>query len=101
MEINKKSPIVTESFVRGRNLNVSLVFISQFYFKVPKTIRLNAIHYFIIKISNKRGPQQIASNHSSDNEFKDFMKLYKNNTKQPFSFFSEQYNFAIGKSIKI
>ena len=55
MESNKKlSPIVTELFLRGRKLNTSLVFISQPYFKVPKTIRLNATHYFIIKIPNKR-----------------------------------------------
>ena len=55
MESNKKlSPKVTELFLRGRKLNISLVFISQSYFKVPKTIRLNATHYFIMKIPNKR-----------------------------------------------
>ena len=76
MESNKKlSPKVTELFLRGRKLNISLVFISQSYFKVPKTIRLNATHYFIMKIPNKRELQQIASNHSSDIDFKDFMKL--------------------------
>ena len=87
MESNKKlSPIVTELFLRGRKLNISLVFISQSYFKVPKTIRLNATHYFIMKIPNKRELQQIASNHSSDIDFKDFMKLYKDYTKEPYSF---------------
>ena len=55
MESNKKlSPVVTELFLRGRKLNISLVFISQSYFKVPKTVRLNATHYFIIKIPHKR-----------------------------------------------
>ena len=45
------SPKVTELFLRGRKLNISFVFILQPYFKVvPKTIRLNATHYFIIKI---------------------------------------------------
>ena len=53
---------------------------------MPKTIRLNATHYFIIKIPNKRELQQIASNHSSDIDFKDFMKLYKDYTKEPYSF---------------
>ena len=53
---------------------------------MPKTIRLNATHYFIMKIPNKRELQQIASNHSSDTEFKDFMKLYRNHTKEPYSF---------------
>ena len=45
-------PIVPKLFLRGRKSNISLVFISQSYFKVPKTIRLNAAIYFIIKIPN-------------------------------------------------
>ena len=74
MEANKKlCSIVTELFLRGTKLNISLVFISQFYFKVPKTKRLYATHYFIMKIPNKRELQQIASNHSSDIKVKDFM----------------------------
>ena len=64
-----------------RKLNISLVFISQSYLKVTKTIRLNAAYYFIMKIPNKRELQQIASNRSSDINFKDFMKLYKEYTK--------------------
>ena len=52
---------------------------------MPKTIRLNAAH-FIMKILNKREIQQIASNHSSDIEFKDFMELCKDYAKEPFSF---------------
>ena len=53
MEANKKlSPIVTELFLRGRKLNVSLVYISQSYFKVPKTMRLSTTHYFIMEIPN-------------------------------------------------
>ena len=74
-------------FLTERKLNISLVLISQSYFKVPRTIRLNAAHYFIMKISNERELQQIASNHLSDTDFKDFMKLYKYYTKEPFSFF--------------
>ena len=55
MKYNKKgSPIVTELFLTGRKLNISLIFISQNYFKMPKTMRTNATHYFIMKISNKR-----------------------------------------------
>ena len=80
---NKLSPIVTELFLIGRKLNISLDVILQSYFKVPKSIRLNATHYFIIKIPDKRELQQITSNHSSDIEFKDFMKDY---TKEPYSF---------------
>ena len=74
-------------FLRGRKPNISLVFISQSYFKVPITIRLDATHYFIMKIPNKRELQQIASNHSYDIGFKDFMKLYKEYTKESYSFY--------------
>ena len=49
----KLSPIVTELFFRGRKLNISLVFISQSYFKVPESVRLNATHYFIMKVPKK------------------------------------------------
>ena len=63
MESNKKlGPLVNELFLRRRQLNILLVFISQSYFKVPKTIRLNATYYFIMKIPNKRELQQITSN---------------------------------------
>ena len=74
---NKKlNSIVTELFIRGRKLNISLVFITQSYFKVPKDVRLNTTHFFIMKISNKRELQQIAINHSSDIDFKDFIMIY-------------------------
>ena len=84
---NKKlNPVVTELFIRGRKLNISIVFITQCYFKVPKDVRLNSTHFFIIKILNKRELQQIALNHSSDIDFKDFMKIYKKCTAKPYSF---------------
>ena len=52
---NKKlNSIVTELFIRGRKLNISLIFITQSYFKVPKDVKLNTIHFFITKIPNKR-----------------------------------------------
>ena len=64
---NKKlNSIVTELFIRGRKFNISLVFIRQSYFKVPKDGRLNSTHFFIMKIRNNREFQQIALNHSSD-----------------------------------
>ena len=86
---NKKlNPIVTELFIRGKKkkLNISIVFITQSYFKVPKDVRLNSTHFFIIKIPNKRELQQIALNHSSDIDFKDFMKIFKKYTTEPYSF---------------
>ena len=87
MKSNKKlSSKVTKLFLRERKLKILLVFILQSYFKVPETIRLIATHYFIIKIPNKIKSQQIASNHLSDIDFKDFTKLLKDYTKESFSF---------------
>ena len=75
---NKKlNSIVTELFIRGRKLNISLVFITQSYFKVPKDVRLNTTHFFIMKIPNKIELEQIAINHSSDINTKDFINIYK------------------------
>ena len=77
--INKKKlkSIITELFIRGRKLNISLVFITQSYFKVPKDVRLNFTHFFIVEIPNKRELQQIVLNHSSGISSKDFIKIYK------------------------
>ena len=73
---NKKlNSIVTELFIRGGKLNISLVFITQSYFKVPRDARLNTSHFFIAKIPNKRKIQQIAINHSSDITTKDFTDI--------------------------
>ena len=78
--------IVTELFIRGKKLNISIVFIMQSYFKVSKDVRLNFTYFFILKIPNKRELQQIALNHSSDIDFKDFMKIYKKCNAKPYSF---------------
>ena len=76
---NKKlNSVVTELFISGRKLNVSLVLITQSYFKVPKNVTLNTTHFFIMKITNKRELQQTALNHSSDIGFKDFIRSTKN-----------------------
>ena len=84
---NKKlNPVVTELFIRGRKLDISIVFITQSYFKVPKDVRLNSTHFFVMKITKKRELQQIALNHSSDTDFKDFTKIYKKCTAEPYSF---------------
>ena len=84
---NKKlNPVVTELFIRGRKLNISIVFITQSYLKVQKEVRLNTTHFFIMKIPNKRELQQIALNHSSDVDFKDFIQIYKNYTAKLYSF---------------
>ena len=68
---NKKlNPVVTELFIRCRKLNISIVFITPSYYKVPKDVRLNSTHFFIMKIPNKRELQQIDLNQSSDIDFK-------------------------------
>ena len=86
--INNKelNSIVTELFIRGRKSNISFVFITQSYFKVLKDVRLNSTHFFVMKIPNKRELQQIALNHSSDINSKDFIKIYKKYTAEPYSF---------------
>ena len=73
--------IVTELFLRGRKLNIYLVFITQSYFSVPKNIRINSTHYFVMKIRNKEELQQISFNHASDI---DFMNLYQKFTEKPY-----------------
>ena len=68
-------------FIRCRKINISLVFITQSYFSVPKDARLNSTHYLIMKINNKRELQNIAINHSADIDYKDFIKIYRECTK--------------------
>ena len=84
---NKKfQAIIKELFIRCRKLNISLVFITQSYFSVSKDIRLNLTHYLIMKINNKRELQNIAINHSANIDYQDFMKIYRECTKEPFNF---------------
>ena len=83
---NKKfQAIIKELFIRCRKLNISLVFITQSYFSVPKDVRLNSTHYLIMKINNKRELQKIAINHSAYIDNKDFMKIYKECTREPYN----------------
>ena len=71
---NKKfQAIIKELFIRCRKLNISLVFITQSYFKVPKDVRLNSTHYLIMKIHNRKQLQKIAIDHSAAIDFKDFL----------------------------
>ena len=75
---NKKlNSVVTELFIRRGKLNISFVFITQSYFKVPNDVRLKTTHFFIMKIPNKRDLQGIALNHSSDIDHKKIMNIYK------------------------
>ena len=83
---NKKfQAIIKELFIRCRKLNSSLVFITQSYFSVPKDVRLNSTRYLIMKINNRKNLQNIAINHSADVDYKNFIKIDKECTKEPFS----------------
>ena len=64
------NPIVTELFIRERELNTSIVLITHSYFAAPRNIMLNSTYYFIMKIPNKEELKQIAFDHWSDIEFK-------------------------------
>ena len=84
---NKKfQAIIKELFIRCSKVNISLIFITLSYFSVPKDMRLNLTHYLIVKISNREELQNIAINHSADIDYKDFMKICRECTKEPYSF---------------
>ena len=97
----KLNSVVTELFIRGRKLNISLVFITQSYFKVPKDVRLNTSHFFIAKIPNKRELQQIAINHSSDINTKDFANIYKKCTVETYSFLVNDTTLASNNPLRL
>ena len=82
----KFQAIIKELFIRFRKLNISLVFTTQSYCSVPKDVRLNSTHYLNMKINKKRKLQNIAINHSADIDYQDFMKIYRECTKEPYNF---------------
>ena len=84
---NKKfQSLIKELFIRCRKLNISLVFITQSYFSVPKDVRLNSAHYLIMKTSNREELQNVAINHSEDLDYKNFVSIYRKCTSKPYSF---------------
>ena len=86
MSSKKFQAVVKELFIRSRKLNILLVFITQSYFSLPKDIRLNSTHYLIMKINNKKELQNVAITYSVDIDYKYFMKIYRECTKEPYSF---------------
>ena len=94
----KPNPVVTELFIRCRKLKISLVFITESYFAVPKNIRLN---YFIMKIPSKQELQQITFNQSSDIEYEDFIDLYKKCAAKPYSFLMIDTNLASDSPLQL
>ena len=84
---NKKfQAIIKELFIRCRKINILLAFITQSYFSVPKDVRLNSTHYLIMKINKKRELQNIAINRFIDIDYQDFIKTYRQCTKEPYDF---------------
>ena len=84
---NTKIPAINkELFLRCRKLNISLVFITQSYFPVPKDLTFNSTHYLIMKINNNRALQTIAINHSADIDYNDFMEIYRKCIKESYFF---------------
>ena len=86
MSNTKFQTIIKELLIRCGKLNISLVFITQSYFSIPKDIRLNSTHYFIKKINNNRELKNIAINHSTDIDYQDFKKIYRECTKESYDF---------------
>ena len=78
--------IVKELFIRCRKINISIVFITQSYFRTPKDARLNSTHYILMKIGNKKELKRIAEENSGHLDFKDFLKINNYCTKEPYSF---------------
>ena len=98
---NKKlNSIVTELFIRGRKLDIPLVFITQSYFKVPKDVTLNTTHFFITKIPNEIELQQIALKHSSDTSTKDFINIYWKYSAEPYSFLVNDATLTSDNSLR-
>ena len=86
MTSKKFQLLIKELFIRCRKINISLVFITQSYYSVPKDVRLNSTHYLIMKINNERELENIEINHSADIDYKDFVKIYRECTKEPYNF---------------
>ena len=86
MSDKKAQQILKDLFIRCRKLNISHCFLTQSYFSVPKDVRLNCTHYILFKLNNRRELQNIAIDHSADIDDKDFIKIYRVCTKEPFNF---------------
>ena len=85
MSSTKFKAIIKEFFIRCRKLNISIVFITQCYFRTPKDARLNSTHYVIMEIQSRKELQNIAQENSRDIDFKDFLKTYKDYTSESYS----------------
>ena len=98
---NKKfQSIIKELLIRCRQINTSLVFITQSYFAVPKDVILNSTHYSIMRINSKRELQNIAINHSAEIDYKEFIKIYRECTKEPYNFLTTDTTLTSSNSLR-
>ena len=101
IEYNKNfKRIIKELFYRARKINVSIVFITQSFFRALKDARLNSTHYILMKISNKKESKRIAEEKSGHLYYKDFLKIYICCTRKPYSFMTIDTRPTASKTFK-
>ena len=100
MSNKKAQQVLKELYTRCRKLNISLCFLTQSYVSVPKDVRLNCTHYIIFKLNNKRELQNIATNYSADIDYKNFVKIYRDCTKEPYTFLTIDTHSLLIKDLK-
>ena len=86
MSDKKAKKILKYLLIRCRKLNISICFLTQSYFAVPKDVRLNCNHYVLFRLNNKRELQNIAINHLADIDYEDFIKICRDCTRKPLNF---------------
>ena len=85
MSYKKAQEVLKELSIRYRKLNISICFLKQSYFSISRDVRFNCAHYIILKLNSKRELQNIAINHSPDIDYKDFVKIYRDCTKELYN----------------
>ena len=100
MSDKKAQQVLKELFISCRKLNISLCFLTQSYFSVSKDLRLNCTYYIIFKLNSKRELQNIAINHSADIDYKDFVKIYRDCTREPYTFLTIDTTQPVDKRFK-
>ena len=92
--------VLKELFIRCRKLNIRLCFLTQPCFSIPKDVRLNCTQYIIFKLSNKRESQNVAINHSTDIDYKDFVNIYRDCKREPYNFLTIGTTQPVDKRFK-
>ena len=99
---NKKiQAILKELFIGCKKVNISLVFITQSYFSVPKDVKLNSTHYLIKRINNRKKLQNIVINHSVDIDYNDFLRIYRECTRETYSFLTMDTTLSAGDPLRL